>query len=179
MNQGLDNSFKSGYNLKKTLDESNKNNDQSLLDHNYPNGIIPTIVSNLFIVIAVITIFTIFSSNDHIAFLLPDVWHHILLSIFITAFVFDLLWWVGRQDFMPGLRYGFSKFIRSVKIDKLKKKIKIPTYVDEESLSSLTEFESYIKRRKPFTKKIFTINISIHFVLFVIISIISIILSYS
>jgi hypothetical protein len=69
MNQGLDNSFKSGYNVKKTLDNS-KNNSNFDSEHDYPNGIIPSIVSNLFIFIGIIAIFSIFGSNPDIAFLL-------------------------------------------------------------------------------------------------------------
>jgi hypothetical protein len=78
---------------------------------------------------------------------------------------------------MISFRFGTSKLINSVKINKLKKKIKIPTYIDDDTLSSLSEFELYIKKRKPFTKRIFTINILFHLISFLIISIISIILS--
>ena len=176
MNQGLDNSFKSGYNVKKTLDNS-KNNSNFDSEHDYPNGIIPSIVSNLFIFIGIIAIFSIFGSNPDIAFLLRTKWHHILLSIFAVSLSFDLLWLIGRQDFMISFRFGTSKLINSVKINKLKKKIKIPTYIDDDTLSSLSEFELYIKKRKPFTKRIFTINILFHLISFLIISIISIILS--
>ncbi len=176
MNKGLENSFKSGYNLKKTLDNS-KNDSNFGSEPNYPNGIIPSIVSNLFIIISIITIFSVFGFRPDIAFLLPTVWHYILLSIFTVALSFDLLWLIGRQNFMIGFRYGTSKFINTIKIDKLKKKIKIPTYIDSDVLSSLSEFESYVKKRKPFTERIFKINISFHFISFIIILIISSILS--
>ncbi len=122
--------IKTGYHIRRNNpDVKVDKNDKKEKSFNYPSGLIPFIVNCiLFLTILFVAIFV---SNKQV-----HIFSGIIASMFSLAF--NVFWWMGRKEFMSGIRYSLHNVAKKLRMIQLREKIDVkdimPTKDFSESL---------------------------------------------
>lgn len=148
-----------------------KDNPTKYNPNHYPNGLIPTITITISAIIALICVFVIKPPNNTIShqLYLQQQWYNLIFYVIGAVMCILGLWAIGRTGFLSHARYGMLKFSRIIKFDILKRKIKYKvSYSAIDDVTSIDEWEVYIKKRKKSTKKVFIITLIVYSSLFLV-----------
>lgn len=157
---GLNTGYSRRHNPNKFEDKPIKYN-----PNHYPNGIIPTITITISALIALICVFSIKPLNNTISHesYLKQQWFNLIFYVFGGVMCILGLWAIGRTGFLSHARYGMLKFGRLIRFDILKRKIKYKvSYSAIDDVTSVDEWEQYIKKRKKSTRKIFILTLIVY-----------------
>ncbi len=158
-----------GYHIRRNNPDVDLKDKDSSHSFNYPSGIVPYIFN--WVIFLTILFVGIFVSNKEI-----KIYSGIIASLFSMSF--NAVWWMGRYEFMSGIRYSLHSIAKKMRLLQLKEKIDYKDVFPTKEFSSDQEFKQYIKERLDFTKKWYFISWITFLILAVISTIVMLVLKF-
>ncbi len=158
-----------GYHIRRKNPDVNPQDKETPSSFGYPSGIIPFIFN--WICFLTILFVGIFVSNKEI-----NIYSGMIASLF--SICYNIIWWMGRNEFLIGIRYSLHNMARKIRLVQLKEKIDYKDLLPNKNFESNEDFKKYIKDRLEFTQKWYVISWITFLVLAVISVIVMLVLKY-
>ena len=171
---GLSTGYNSKNKWKEELAKFDKSNTPTNRNKTYPTGI-GTLVFLIIITIIALGVSLGLSAKLQIT----KKWYDIVFYVFGAMLCIVGLIAINRTDFLITIRFGWMKFLRTIRVNILRQKMFKNKAFAIDDVNNIDEFKEYLKQRNKSTKKVFFITLYVYLSLFIISTIIMLVLNYA
>lgn len=169
---GLSTGYGSKNKLRDELNKFDRSNTPTNQNKIYPSGIGTSIFLAIITVIALGLALGLSKDipsikNENQTYLQSD-WFNIIFYVFGAMMCIIGLVAINRSDFLITIRFGWMKFLRTIRVNILRQKMFKNKAFAIDDVNNIDEFKDYLKQRNKSTKRVFFVTLYVYLSLFII-----------